>query len=114
MAALATVSQNWDYAFFDERFEEARRLAASWSGLNPLIEVQGDITPFWSNGPDRTTRERPLKLRGVTTESFQFCLRILVAEHADLDAQVSRLDRNLLLWTMCTTPKNVITERRHG
>jgi hypothetical protein len=105
VAALATISQNRDYVFFDERFEKARRVAASWSASDRLIGVQGDVTPWWSNGLDRTTRDHPLNLRGVTTESFHFCLRVLVGEYANLEVQVSRLDRNLFLWTMCTTPK---------
>jgi len=104
-AVLPTDLQNLDYAFFDERFPRAGRVAASWSASNRLVGVHGDITPFWSNGLDRTTRERPLTLRGATTESFRFCLGILVAEHAHFDVQGSRLDRNLFLWTMRTTPK---------
>jgi hypothetical protein len=95
-----------DYAFFDERFQAARRFAASWASPNQLIAVQGDITPLWNTELDRTTRERSLALRGMTTQSFQFCLRILAAEHAHVDVQASRIDRDLFLWTMRTTPKS--------
>ena len=105
VAGLVAFSQKPDFAFFDERFHQARRIAASWSASNRLIGVQGDITPLWRNGLDRMTRDHPLHLRGVTTESFLFCLRILLGEHADVAVQVSRLDRNLLLWTMRTTAK---------
>lgn len=111
--ALATLSLRDDYAFFDERFEEARRVAASWSASNHPIAVQGDITPLWTDGLDRATRARALHLRGVTTESFRFCLGILVRDHADFDLHVSRLDRNLFLWKMHTVPR-VRVERRDG
>jgi hypothetical protein len=94
-----------DYAFFDERFAQAQRFVSAWPASNRVIAVQGDVTPTWTNWLDRTTRKCPLALRGVTTGSFHFCLRVLVGEHAVLDEQVSRLDRDLLLWTMRTTPK---------
>lgn len=113
LLALTARSSHGDYALFDERFENARRIAASWPGSNEPIAVQGDITSLWSNTLERATRERPLRLRGVTTESFRFCLAILVCEHADLDLQVSRLDRDLFLWAMRTTPK-LRAERRNG
>src|SRR5262249_18662673 len=92
-----------DYVFFDERFDRARRAVASWSA-HRLVGVHSDITPVWGSGLDRMTRARPLHLRGVTTESFLFCLKILAGEHANLDIEVSRLDRNLLQWSMTTHP----------
>jgi hypothetical protein len=104
LLALTAPSSHGDYALFDERFENARRIAASWPGSNEPIAVQGDITSLWTHTLERATRERPLHLRGVTTESFRFCLAILVREHATLDLQVARLDPNLFLWTMRTTP----------
>jgi len=104
LRALAELPPNDDYAFFDERFEKARRVTASWLGASS-IAVHGDITPLWNNGLDSATRRRTLRLRGVTTESFRFCLGILVSEHADFHLHASRLDRNLFLWTMRTTPK---------
>ena len=113
VSALASGLRNRDYVFFDERFQNARHIAASWAGSTRLIGVQGDITPLWSNGLDSMTRDQPLNLLGVTTESFHFCLRILVGEHADFDLQLTRLDRNLFLWTMHTTPK-ATAERRYG
>jgi len=113
VSALASGLRNRDYVFFDERFQKARRIAASWADSTRLIGVQGDITPLWSSGLDRMTRGQPLNLLGVTTESFHFCLKILVGELADFDLQLARLDRNLFLWTMYTTPK-ATAERRHG
>lgn len=104
-AALRTIARQPDYLFFDERFREARRIATTWESADRRIPVTGDITPLWSGGLERRSREQPLRLRGVTTDSFLFCLRVLAHEHAHLDVQVSRFDRNLLLWTMTTTPK---------
>ena len=103
--AARSASKRHKNIFFDERFPRARLLAASWSDVDTLTAVQGDITPFWSDGLDRMCTESPVRLRGVTTDSFQFCLRILVGERADVDAQVTRLDQNLFVWTMSTLPK---------
>jgi hypothetical protein len=113
-AALASLQWKWDYVFFDERFEQAHRFAASLSAAKGPIGVRGDVTPFWSSGLDRLTHEQPLRLRGLTTDSFQFCLRILVAEHANLDARVSRVHPNLFSWIMHTTPKMLSTDQTHA
>lgn len=104
LSALAVLSPHDDHAFFDERFENARRLARSWSTATVPIPTQGDVTALWSDGLCRATRERRLQLRGVTTESFRFCLSVLVSAHAHVDMHTSRLDRNLLIWTLRTTP----------
>ena len=101
-----------DFSFFDERFEKARRIAAAWPASTGSVAVQGDITP-WQGVLERAPRERPLQLRGVTTESFRFCAVILVGDCADLHLQVSRVDRDLVLWRMRTTPKQK-SERRNG
>jgi hypothetical protein len=101
-----------DFAFFDDRFEKARQVAASWPTSTSPVAVQGDITG-WREVLDRATRERPLLLSGVTTESFRFCAAVVAGERANLDAQVSRLDRNLVLWTLRTTPK-LMPERNDG
>jgi len=112
LSALAASHPHEDYAFFDERFEKARRIAASWPAAIGSVAVQSDVTP-WRHVLDRAPRERPLQLRGVTTESFRFCAAILVGDHADLELQFSRLDRDLVLWTMRTMPK-LKAERRNG
>jgi hypothetical protein len=101
-----------DFAFFDDRFEKARQIAASWPTSASPVAVQGDITG-WREVLDRATRERPLLLRGVTTESFRFCAAIVAGDQAKLELQLSRLDRNLVFWTMRTTPK-YSAERSHG
>jgi len=109
----SVVTRGRDCNFFDERFPQARRFAASWPTADTLVAVQGDITPFWKDGLDRLVCDHPLRLRGVTAESFRFCLQTLSSEHASVEAQVSRLDRNLLVWTLFTTP-NVNTGTHHG
>lgn len=102
-----------DLAFFDERFEKARRIAASWAVSDRALAVQSDITSLWRGGLDAATRNRVMQLRGVTTEAFRFCLGVLVSEHASLNLSVSRIDRNLVAWTMQTHPY-LILERRNG
>nr|PZN80563.1 MAG: hypothetical protein DIU56_02665 [Pseudomonadota bacterium] len=105
-AFSASLTGPYRYAFFDERFERARQVAAAWSESARLLAVHGDVTPFWTEALAREVREKSLTLRGVTTGSFHFCLGVLLSEHAFVDARVSRVDRNLLLWTMHSSPKN--------
>jgi hypothetical protein len=109
LSAFAATPPRGDYAFFDKRFDKALRIAASWPTSIGPVAVQGDITP-WSDELARAPRDRTLLLRGITTESFRFCAAILVSDHAEMDMQVSRLDQDLVEWTMRTTPK----ERRNG
>ena len=108
LSALA--ASRGDYAFFDDRFEMARRIAAAWPAANRSIAVRNDITA-WRDLLDAAPRQRALLLRGVTTESFRFCAEILLSESARVDLQTTRLDQNLVLWAMCTTPKT--TGLRH-
>jgi hypothetical protein len=112
LPAWAASLPQGDFAFFDERFEQARRIAASWTVSMGPVAVRSDITP-WSDLLDRAPRERQLELRGITTESFRFCAAILVGDHASIDLQVSRIDQDLVLWTMRTTPKPT-AGRFHG
>jgi hypothetical protein len=106
LSAFAAPLPHPDHAFFDQRFETARRVAASWPASMRPVAVLGDITP-WTALLDRA-RERPLQLCGVTTESFRFCAAILAGEHAETGLKVSRLDRDLVLWSMRTTPRGTI------
>ena len=92
----------WDYVFFDERFAEARRLAREMAGVTAAIAVQGDITGVWTRELAQASLATPLTMTGVTTESFFFCLRILLADQGRVDAQVSRIGRDLHLWTLRT------------
>jgi len=113
-AVFAGIARKWDYVFFDERFEQAHRVAAAWPASNRPVAVRGDITAIWYGGLDRLTRDSPLHLRGVTTDSFQFCLRVLLSERAHLDVQVLRLVPNLFSWIMRTTPKILTRDHAHG
>ena len=100
--APALVEPAWDYVFFDERFAAARRLAEQMSGITAPTPVQGDITAIWTRELAHASLVAPLTMTGVTTESVYFCLNILLADQASVDAQVSRLDRDLHLWTIRT------------
>jgi len=103
-AALASteVGRAWDYVLFDERFAEARRLAAALSGITVPTPMQGDITAIWTRELAPATLAAPLTIAGVTTESVYFCLKILLAEQASVEAQVTRIGRDLHLWTLRT------------
>jgi len=103
-AALASteVGRAWDYVLFDERFAEARRLAAALSGITVPTPMQADITAIWTRELAPASLVAPLTMAGVTTESVYFCLKILLADQARVDAQVSRIDRDLHLWTLRT------------
>ena len=94
-----------DYFFFDERFIKARQLAAKLSNSKPLIPVRGDITELWNGQLKRACVESPLVMRGVTTESFYFCLRIMAGSIAGMESQVTRINRDLLLWTIRSNNK---------
>jgi hypothetical protein len=106
LVALADAPRH-DFIFFDERFARARHLAADWASIEAarVQAVQGDVTPAWNDGLDRLSRERALLMRGVTTDSFLFCLKVLVGEYAATSTRVLRLDRNLLHWSMTSTPR---------
>jgi hypothetical protein len=102
IAAPTGTSSASDYFFFDERFAQARHLADRLSGMTTLTPVQGDVTPVWTGGLARACLASVMTLMGVTTESFYFCLKILLGDQASVDAQVRRVDRDLHLWTMHT------------
>ena len=86
--------------FFDDRFPEARHLARAVSDTAQLSGVRGDVTELWNTGLDRTCLRSALSLQGVTTESFYFCLKGMLESHASVHARVSRVSRNLLMWTI--------------
>jgi hypothetical protein len=92
----------WDYFFFDDRFAEARRLADALSGAVTATPVHGDVTSLWTGELARVSVVTPMTMQGVTTESFFFCLKTLLADQVRVDAQVCRIDRDLHLWTMRT------------
>jgi hypothetical protein len=90
----------WNYFFYDERFDAARRLAAALSGSTEPTPVQGDVTNLWTRELGPAALAAPMRMSGVTTESFYFCLKILMGDQGGVDAQVSRIGADLHLWTM--------------
>lgn len=101
------------YAFCDQRFAAARGIAAAWPGRFAPIAVHADVTPLWTGFLGRDIQRYPLQLKGVTTESFLFCLRILAQERSRFEYECSRIDRNLLSWSMNTIPIALL-EQLHG
>jgi hypothetical protein len=100
--AIAAAPQ-WEWAdadrlFYDDRFPQARRLARELSGSTEPTPVQGDITGIWNAGLGSAIGKSMLILQGVTAESFHFCLKIMVGEHARMETWVTRIDRDLFLW----------------
>jgi hypothetical protein len=89
-----------DCFFYDERFDAARQLAARVSPHAPLTPVRGDITDVWNAGLGERCTRTPLTLRGVTTESFHFCLRVMLASRSRIDTAVTRVDRDLFHWVI--------------
>lgn len=101
--------------FVDHRFETARRHASDRAASLRIdaVAVQGDVTSFWVGGMDALAGRQTLELHGMTTESFRFCLEVLLRERSTVTAQVSRLDSNLLHWHMHSSPLD-IGESFHG
>jgi hypothetical protein len=64
--------------------------------------MQGDITAIWTRELAPASLVARLTMAGVTTESVYFCLKILLADQAGVDAQVSRIGPDLHLWTLRT------------
>jgi hypothetical protein len=48
-------------------------------------------------------------MAGVTTESFYFCLEVLAADRASVDAEIRRIGQDLHFWTLRSEP-----HPRHG
>lgn len=87
--------------FYDERFADARALAARTGAA--ATSVTGDVTQVWTQGLKRASQTRPLALSGVTTESFYFCLKTLLQSHARVDARAERIGKDLYAWRIVTT-----------
>jgi hypothetical protein len=86
--------------FYDERFPEARRLAAGLPGFARLTPVQGDVTEWWQRELRAAFAAAPQVVRGVTTESFYFCLRNMARTLTRLDSEAIRIGRDLREWTI--------------
>ena len=70
--------------------------------------VNGDITATWLRDAGLASSDRALALRGVTTESFHFCLKTLLQTHAHVETQIERVSNDLYSWSIKTTPKTTI------
>jgi len=96
-----------DFLYYDDRFAEAARLVRKLAvDLEPTA-VQADITAVWNAGLCAASQISPLTLRGVTTDSFHFCLKVMLEERVGLESHVDRIDRDLRLWLIRTSgPKH--------
>ena len=92
-----------DWFFFDDRFPEAEKLARSPTSKVPLTAVQGDMTALWNTELRQSCLRRSLSMQGVTTESFFFCLKGMLNDHARVDAEETRVSGDLLLWRIHST-----------
>ena len=92
-----------DRYYFDERFAEARRRAGYWSGSSLPIPVQGDVTAIWVGGLARAS----IIVAAGDVWSHHRILLFLSARSFSNDqarawSDVSRIDRDLHLWTIRT------------
>ena len=102
--SLATEAAGVNYLFYDERFIDSVPLAARLPTSGMLIPVQGDVTSIWINEVNTACRNSPLILRGVTTESFYFCLEIMLRSEVAVVSQIARVSTDLFFWTIRSDP----------
>jgi hypothetical protein len=88
------------YLFYDERFPAAGRLAREIAGSDEIIPVRGDVTQLWNGILKPASQRSQLLLAGVTTGSFYFCLKTLMRSPKGLDLYTSRIDRDLIAWSI--------------
>ncbi len=88
------------FVFYDERFQTAEALSKAMAASGDVIPVRGDVTAVWNGVLKSVSRGSSLMLAGVTTESFYFCLKTLLHSHAGLDICTSRIDRDLIAWSL--------------
>jgi len=87
-----------DYFFYDDRFIKAQLLARKFSDIDKLTPVQGDITYIWNTELRYQCNHSPFLLKGVTAESFYFCLNGMVGPIGKIESQIRRIDRDLFFW----------------
>jgi hypothetical protein len=93
-----------EHVFYDRRFETARNMAAELAGSCQAMAVESDVTEVWRQVLNRACQDSPVSLRGITTETFHFCLATMIAEFARIDSRIVRLDRDLHIWTIRAVP----------
>lgn len=94
-----------DYHFFDERFLKAVRHVRS-TPSRKTVAVRGDVTQLWMSDFKTHCQQRDLLLTGVTTESFYFCLNIMLQSHVGVETSVKRIDQDLYAWSIQINNKN--------
>ncbi|WP_428408870.1 hypothetical protein [Hyphococcus sp.] len=92
--------------FYDTRFDEARGIARSVSPFGSLTPVNGDLSAEWVKEVIHAAAKSPQTFRGVTTESFYFCLRTLLQPRRIASAHIERVGRDLYAWEIRTTSKD--------
>ena len=102
-SVLAPSTEPVDRLFIDERFEEARAMAARLApGVTPT-PVQSDVTALWIGELSLISGQRSFFFQGVTTESFHFCLKTLLRSGARVETQARRVSKDLHAWSIRTT-----------
>ena len=94
------------FTFYDARFAEAHLLAQQIHGDEHPLPTYGDVTPVWQDWLGASShRSGCLRLQGVTTESFPFCLRVLLeSQNLRVEPTLTRFNRDLHIWTIETLP----------
>ena len=92
-----------EYAFHDERFAQAEQLCSRLAPGAVQVAVAGDVTGAWNGWLQSVSAQAPLRLHGVTTESFHFCLVNLLRTTTQLETGIARLDRDLHRWHIHTS-----------
>ena len=102
--ALGESATPSEKVFYDDRFADARCIASRLDARASLTPVQSDVTALWTGGLKNLSRQRPLSLQGVTTESFHFCLKTLLRSETRVETQIRRVGKDLHAWSIRTTP----------
>lgn len=103
-ASAAGGTQAATAIIFDARFAAAARLADALPVRGPRLRTRGDVTDFGRGL--QSGFDEPLVLHGITTESFAFCLDVLLRERARTALDIERVDRDLHRWTLETFPRS--------
>jgi len=88
--------------FYDQRFDQA---ISAVSAIRDAIAVDADVTTVWQQAIRPELGSKSLSVRGLTTESFHFCLKTLISDHARVQsASLERVSHDLYLWSIATQP----------
>jgi hypothetical protein len=102
-SALDPSARYPDKFFYDDRFGDAQAMSGRLDRSATLTPVQGDVTKVWTDDLKRLSQQRSLTLRGVTTESFHFCLTRLLRSHARVETRIRRVGKDLYAWSITST-----------